>query len=127
MNLMRLQQALLGRWTQCTMSADGPIHLNKFVPGNWTPGGILPESRLHLLTGAGWEPFEFEKKRYLMPDPELASFALGMAYDDYRAVVEGRGGSAPAPSPYAGAFGDLIDAILYNGCLDGKTMFTSGA
>ncbi len=88
---------------------------------------MLPASRLSLLKGAGWEPFELEQKRYLMPDAELAQFALGTAYGDYRAVVEGRGGSVAAPSPYAGAYGDLIDAILYNECLDGRTTFESGA
>ena len=109
------------------MSAQGALYLNSFVPGNWMNGGVIPEARLNLLKGAGWEPFEYGDKRYLMPDPEMAQFVLGAAYEDYRAIVEGRGGSVAAPSPYAGAYGDLIDAILYNESLDGRTKFESGA
>ena len=64
-----LQRALGQGWTQRALCVQGPVCLNKFVPGNWIEGRKLPPSRLRLLKSAGWELFDYKDERYLMPDP----------------------------------------------------------
>lgn len=123
-----LQKALGQGWTQRALCGQGPVSLNKFVPGNWIENGTLPSWRLRVLKSAGWDLFDYNDERYLMPDPELASFALGTAYKDYLKVMEGRGEKVAAgPSRYAGAYNDLIDCILHNDCLEGQMPLASGA
>ena len=123
----RLAQRLADVWTLQGRDGGGAVSCPRFVPPGWVSEGNLDRGRIALLRGAGWEIREIGERRYLIPDDELARYALGQAYDDYRLVVDSDRGGEPATEAPAGEFGDLEDAILHSNSLAHNERLASGA
>lgn len=118
-------QTLGQRWTVSVSDGAGNVLLPKFAPSAWTPEGKLSRGRISVLRSAGWEIRSIEGKRYLIPDEELARYAFGTAYDEYRHAL---GGILAAPPPFSskGEYTDLLDVLLYAEILTHQERLVSG-
>lgn len=122
----RLTKKLGEVWTLRANDGHGEVYLPKFAPRAWVRDGRVDRGRLTILRGAGWEIREIGDKRYLIPDEELARYALGMAYEDYRRLIGGQASAQPREVS-GGEYGDLVDAILYSNAMAKKEQLSSGA